>query len=93
MADEDFLDYIVPLYGVNPIHRLESEKEHPSRPVRARTLRGTITAVNRATARRNPSQQLDITVGGQDVTELVIRVDSGEIADLAGKQVVIFLQD
>jgi hypothetical protein len=91
---DDFLEHIVPIAGGIPVDRID---EHSSgvdreRP-RGRRIIGHVTSVRRESRPRDSEHTLDIRVGGEEYTEIVLRVPAGSYANLEGKRVVIYLEE
>lgn len=86
MVDE----YVDPVDSVKPSHHIES-RSGPRRQVANRhaSLTGRIVAVRRRSGHREGEHVLDTSVGAEEHTEIVVRVDAGEFDDLVGKQVVV----
>lgn len=83
-------DYIDPVDGVTPSHPVEAGgRRSGSGPVQAARLNGRVIAVHKKSGHHEGGHVLDTSVGAQEYAEVVIRVDSGDLEDLVGKDVVI----
>ncbi len=92
MPDE-FKDLIAPVSGSPRVDRLEPQAGS-SPPVRAmQSIAGRVVSVHRRSQHREGQHALDVSVGGEEYTELVLRVPSGAYANLEGKRVVIFIEE
>lgn len=94
MSDE-FRDFVDPIHGKPGIDPLSPHGRRPDAPSGPKTTRiiGRIVAIHRG-ARPAPGQhQIDISVGGEEHTEIVIRVPPGIYGHLEGKDVVLYLEE
>ena len=83
-------DYVDPVDGVQPGHPIEGRPmRRPHVPEHHRSVTGQVIAVNRRTGRHNGEHVLDTSVGAQEFTEVVVRLDSEEGEELVGKRVVV----
>ena len=93
MSDE-FLDHISPVGGKEPISGL-GEHEPPGPPPRApRSLVGRVVAVH--AGRKHPDEgrhRLDVTVGGGDTSEVVLRISGPLPPNIEGKRAVLYIDD
>ena len=86
MVDE----YVDPVDSVKPSHHIESRSgARPEARQHHASLSGYIVAVRRQSGHREGEHVLDTSVGAEEHTEIVVRVDSGEFDDLVGKRVVV----
>ena len=58
-----------------------------------RRIAGEIISVHRGNPHHGENHRLDITVGGEEYTELVLRVPRGEYVGLEGKQAVLHIDE
>ena len=58
-----------------------------------RPILGHVVAVRRENVRHNGSHRLDVSVGGGEYTEIVVRVESGPCHDLEGRRVAVHVTD
>ncbi len=87
-------DYVDPIDQVEPGHRVEGRgAERPARPAHRGAVRGTIVSVQRKTQKHAEDHTLDASVGAQAQSEVVIRVDEGDVDDLLGRRVVIHYRE
>lgn len=85
-------EYIDPVDNLKPIHPVEGGGRRPEGvPGPAASVSGIVIGVHRKSSRHEEAHRLDTSVGGQTYTELVLRVESGEIDEheLMGKRVVV----
>ncbi|MCC6142489.1 MAG: hypothetical protein IT368_01660 [Candidatus Hydrogenedentes bacterium] len=92
MADENFVEPIhnlIAASGISP-----EGKGAPAPRPRTTGIVGRVVAIHRrhASASAEP-HVLDVTVGGEDYTEIVIRVPTAPYAQIEGRRAVIYLQD
>ena len=92
MSDE-FSDRVPPITGKSPIGRLKRYSTAAAKPKTSQTISGRIVSLRRNAQHHDGKHKLDITVGGTDYTELVIRVEGGAHASLEGKRVVIYVDE
>lgn len=87
-------DYVDPIDNVEPSHRVEGRgAERPRRPAHRGSVTGTIVSVQRKTQKHAEEHTLDTSVGAQAQSEVVIRVDDGDVDDLLGRRVVIHYRE
>jgi len=85
-------EYVDPIQGVPAKQPVDGHSEPGERPARGRhVVIGRVTAIHRRNVHHESGHILDATVGGDEHTELVIRVESGLIDELDGKRVAISL--
>lgn len=86
MAD----DFVDPVDGVQPGHAIEGREAQGSRiPEHHASVTGLVIAVHRRSGHHEGDHVLDTSVGGHEYTDVVVRVDSGDLDDLVGKRVVV----
>lgn len=90
---DDFLEHIVPIMGSTRIDRLEGQGGASPPGRAARSISGRVVSVRRGLQNRGGEHTLDVSVGGEDFTEIVLRVPSGPYANLEGRSVVIFIEE
>lgn len=90
----DFLDHLNPILGSNRIDRLESGTPR-NRPVSSgpQTIAGRIVSVHRGGRHAGGGEMLDLTVGGGEYTEILVRVPTGGYGQIEGKRVVIYIDE
>lgn len=64
-------------------------RERAQKPGHHRTITGEVTSVRRKSGHREGGHLLDTSVGAQQDTEVVVKVKSGDVSDLTGKEVII----
>jgi hypothetical protein len=85
-------EYVDPIQGVPAKQPVDGHSESGSVPQRARhVVIGKVTAIHRRNVHHESGHILDATVGGDNHTELVIRVESGLFDELDGKRVAVTL--
>ncbi|MBI2422317.1 MAG: hypothetical protein HYV27_05760 [Candidatus Hydrogenedentes bacterium] len=92
---DDYLERVTPVGGKQPIDRLDGYGP-PAQPPAARHagVTGTIVAVHQSAARHpGESHVLDVTVGAETWTEIVVRVPQGAYRNWEGKQAVLYLEE
>ena len=57
-----------------------------------RSIAGEVVGVHRGTPHRGEVHRLDVTVGGEEHTEIVVRAPRGEYLGLEGKPVVLYIE-
>jgi len=92
MAD-DFLDHIAPIAGSSPIDRLEGGTGAEPGFRRAQSITGRVMAVHRRAPHQRGEHTLDITVGGDAYTEIVLRVPQGAYANIEGKRAILYIDE
>lgn len=85
-------EYVDPIRGSAPKQPVDGHSEETDRPERGRhVVIGRVTAIHRRNVHHETGHILDTTVGGDNHTELVIRVESGPYVEMDGKRVTITL--
>ncbi len=83
-------EYVDPIDGVPAKQPVAAHSEQAEAPQRARhVVIGKVTAIHRRNVHHESGHILDTTVGGDEHTELVIRIESGPYDELDGKRVAI----
>lgn len=90
---DDFRDYVDPIRPKAAIDRLEHEHVGPPVPRAHGGVHGVVLGVRRGQQHQDGPHRLDVTVGGGESTELVIRVPQGACANWDGKKVVLHLEE
>lgn len=91
---EDFRDIIAPIGGTPPIEGLEGGSgAAPPFPRSRRTIPGKVVSVRRATAKRDGEHTLDVTVGGEEYAEIVLRVAPGAYLNLEGRNATLYVEE
>lgn len=92
MPDE-FKDHIEPISGSAPIDLAGKQKRRPHAPKMAAGIAGRIIAVHHGKPQHGGGHALDVTVGGADTTEIVLRVTRGGFSGLEGKRAVLYVDE
>ncbi len=83
-------EYVDPVHGVPAKQPVDTHSETGEVPPRARhVVIGTVTAIHRRNVHHETGHILDATVGGDEHTEIVIRVESGPFDELDGRRVAV----
>lgn len=90
---EDFREYVDPIRPKAAIDRLEHERGGPPVPRAHGSVHGLVMGVRRGQSHQDGPHRLDVTVGGDETTEVVIRVPKGSCANWDGKKVVLYLEE
>ncbi len=90
---DDFREYIDPIGSSAPLDRVQRGSGMPPIPPGREAIRGKVHGVRRGQTHKEGQHRLDVSVGGEDSTELIIRVPNGAYAGLEGKRVVIYIDD
>ena len=90
---DDFQEYIKPIASSMPLDPVHAGSGMPPVPPGREAIRGKIQGIRRGQAHKEGQHRLDISVGGEDSTELIIRVPNGAYAGLEGKRVIIYVDD
>lgn len=90
---EEFKDHIGPISGSSPMDRVDKQKRQPPGPRMAAGIAGRIVAVHRGAPQHGGEHALDVTVGGADTTEIVLRVTRGVYSGLKGKRAVLYVDE
>lgn len=84
-------DFVEPVDGVKPSHAIEGGGSRLTHvPGHHASLTGRVIAVHRgADHKQDGEHTLDASVGAQEYTDVVVRIESGDFEDMIGKQVVL----
>ncbi len=86
-------EYVDPIEGRAAVSGLDGSRESPVHTTGQRIIRGRVVAVRRETARQQSGHILDVTVGGAEHTEIVVRTEDTVNTNLEGKTVTIVFSD
>lgn len=90
---DDFLEHINPVHGspeVDPVGG-QGRQQRPQR--RSQTVNGQIVSIRRGIRHAHEQHVLDLSVGGDETTEIVIRVPPGAYANLEGKRAILYIEE
>jgi len=90
---EEFRDFVAPIGGTPPIEGLEGGSGGPPPPRPRRTIPGKVVSVRRAVPKRGGEHTLDVTVGGEDYAEIVLRVAPGAYPNLEGRHATLYVEE
>lgn len=90
---ENFRDFVDPVGRKLPIDRLEHDGGGPPLPAARPGLHGKVLGIRRGHEHKEGRHRLDVTVGGEDSTEMIVRVPRGVYADWEGKKVILYLAE
>lgn len=83
-------DFVDPVDGVKPSHAIEGRETRTHHvPAQPASLTGRIIAVHRRSGHHDGEHVLDTSIGAQEYTDVVVRIESGDFEDMVGKQVVM----
>ncbi len=83
-------DFVDPVDNVKPSHAIEGRGTRASHvPGHHASLNGRVIAVHRRSGHHDGEHVLDTSVGAQEYTDVVIRIESRDFEDMVGKQVVL----
>jgi hypothetical protein len=90
----DFLDHLNPLLGGARIDRLE-QGPGAAKPVSRmpQSIEGRIVSVQRGARHAGGGSVLDLTVGGGEYTDIVVRVPTAGYGQIEGKRVVLYIDE
>ena len=90
---DDFINHINPIAGSPQIDPLD-EGSAPIRPPRQpQSITGRIISVKRSNRHGPGGKILDLTVGGVETTEIVLRVPNEPYGAIEGKRVVLYIDE
>ena len=93
MSDE-FMDYVAPVSGSGAIDGLEGQGGGaPQRPRNAQSIPGRIVTVRKGVRPGDGRHALDVTVGADQYTEIVLRVPTRAYGQLEGKRGVLYIDE
>lgn len=90
---DDFREYIDPVRPKSAIDRLDHERGGPPPPPAHAAIHGRVLGIRRGQQHKEGPHRLDVTVGGEDGTDIVVRVPPGAYANLEGKKVVLYVDE
>lgn len=92
MIDDDTVEPVFPVNPSGPAHPGAGQPGIPQG--RSSGIPGRIVAVHRRNAPSAPAGRLlDVSVGAEEYTEIVLRVPARPYPHLEGKRAVLFLDD
>lgn len=90
----DFLDHLNPMLGAGRIDRLESGAPRNRPPTtQPQSIAGRIVSVQRGARHAGGGGVLDLTVGGGEYTDIVVRVPTAGYGQIEGKRAVIYIDE
>lgn len=89
----DFLDHLNPILGSNRIDRLEGGQRMRPQPSEPQSIAGRIVTVHRGGRHAGGGTLLDLSVGGGDYTDILVRVPTGAYGQLEGKRVILYIDE
>ena len=92
MSDE-FKDYISPVSGGSPIERLDGQPSAPKKTKSAQHIAGQIVSVHRGSRHQSGEHALDVSIGGTEYTEIILRVPNGPYGHLEGRRGVLYIDE
>lgn len=90
---DDFREYIEPIRPSAPLDGVQRGSERPPGPPGHGTIHGKVLGVRRGLSHKEGQHRLDVSVGADDATELIIRIPNGAYPGLEGKRVIIYVDD
>lgn len=90
---DDFRDYIDPIRPKAAIDRLEHDGGGPPHLPAHGAVHGRVLGVRRGQHHQEGRHRLDVTVGSEDGTDVIIRVPAGACTNWDGKKVVLLLEE
>ena len=90
---ENFRDYVDPVSPKAAIDRLEHDVGGPPVVPPRPGLRGKVQGIRRGQQHKEGQHRLDITVGGEETTEIIVRVPMGAYAAWEGRKVIMYLDE
>ncbi len=90
---ERFRDFVDPVGPKAAIDRLEHDLGGPPVVPPRPGLHGKVLGIRRGQQHKEGSHRLDITVGGEETTEIIVRVPIGAYAGWEGKKVIMYLDE
>ncbi len=92
MAD-DFKDHIQPVPSSARVDGMDGQRGGPVPVRRSQSIAGRVVTVHRGKRHHDGQHALDVTVGADDYTEIIVRVPKGSYSHLEGKRVVLYLDE
>lgn len=89
----DFLDHLNPILGSNRIDRLESGPRMRPQAAEPQSIAGRIVTVHRGGRHAGGGNLLDLSVGGGEYTDILVRVPTGAYGQLEGKRVILYIDE
>ena len=90
---DDFREFIEPVHSSGPLDPVQRGSDRPPAPPARRAIHGTVHGVRRGKTHKDGQHRLDVSVGGDGATELIIRVPAGTYTGIEGKRVVIYVDE
>ena len=90
---DDFREYIEPIGPSSPLDKVGRGNSLPPNPPARESIHGQVQAIRRGHVHKEGQHRLDVSVGGDNSTELIVRIPNGTYPGLEGKRVVIYVDD
>ena len=92
MAD-DFRDHIEPVMGSREVGGVGNQPGPQQQHRKTRAIAGRITGIHRGSRHSGGGHLLDVSVGGEAYSEIVLRVPEGAYSELEGKHAVLYVEE
>lgn len=93
MLNDDFMDHINPVTGSRPVEGMGERRQNERRRNQPQSIAGRVVAIHRGTRRGGEGHMLDVSVGGDEFTEIVLRVPAGAYGNIEGKRAVLYIDE
>lgn len=90
---DDFINHINPIMGSPEIDRLDENTAQGRTPKQAQSITGRIISLKRSNRHGPGGKILDLTVGGAETTEIVLRVPNAAYGHIEGKRAVLYIDE
>ena len=90
-----FRDHLNPILGPASLEPLEprAQQNRPAQVHQPQSIAGRVVSVQRGARHAGGGNILDLTVGGGEYTDIVVRVPTGTYGQIEGKRVVIYIDE
>ncbi len=93
MLDDDFMDHINPVTGSRPVEGLGEPRQRERRRHAPQSISGRVVAIHRGARRGGEGHMFDVSVGGDQFTEIILRVPAGAYGNIEGKRGVLYIDE
>ena len=90
---DDFIEHINPIQGSPEVEPVKGRGRMRSSKKEGQSIAGEIVAIRRGKRQAREQHTLDLTVGGEEHTDIILRVPQGAYANLEGKRAVLYIEE
>lgn len=90
-----FFDHLNPILGPGPAEPPDQRtpRNRPGPAAQPQSIAGRVVSVQRGARHAAAGNLLDLTVGGGEYTDILVRVPTGPYGQIEGKRVVLYIDE